>query len=160
MWGFGIAKEPPKLSEEINVTLYREINIGPLLLTPHDYFGDWIAEQKAGWNPHAFFPTPHSITELMVRVVLDTGDDMRGKKVMDPCLGSGRFLLHASNFSLRLYGIDIDELLVKASLVNGALFVPWMVRPFPDRLFMGAVPNNSTDNIRSEDSLRVSASSR
>ena len=40
-------------------------------------------------------------------------------------------LLHASNHSLRLYGCDIDGTLCKATLVNGYLWVPWMVRPIP-----------------------------
>jgi hypothetical protein len=50
---------------------------------------------------------------------------------LDPCLGTGRMLLHASNYSLRLYGQDINETCVKASLVNGYLYAPWMVKPFP-----------------------------
>src|SRR5207249_1007009 len=38
-------------------------------------------------------------------------------------------LLHASNHSFRLYGMDIDGMLCQATLVNGYLYSPWLVRP-------------------------------
>ena len=38
--------------------------------------------------------------------------------VNDPCVGSGRLLLHASNISLRLYGQDIDPLAVAMCKIN------------------------------------------
>jgi len=72
---------------------------------------------------------------MMVRVLLNDEEDFRDKTVMDPCVGSGRMLMHASNFSLRLYGIDIDASLVKLTYLNGALYVPWILRPFPTRFF-------------------------
>lgn len=67
----------------------------------------------------------------------DDGDalDRRMMTVCDPALGSGRQLLHASNFSVRLYGMDIDRLVVKICLINGAMFVPWMSFPFPNKWF-------------------------
>ena len=58
-----------------------------------------------------------------------------GCGVMEPCLGTGRMLLHASNYSLRLHGMDIDQTVLTAALVNGALYAPWMVRPFPEEIF-------------------------
>lgn len=61
--------------------------------------------------------------------------DRRMMTVCDPALGSGRQLLHASNFSVRLYGMDIDRLVVKICLINGAMFVPWMSFPFPHKWF-------------------------
>jgi hypothetical protein len=115
--------------------LYRQVDIGPMLVKPHDYFGAWIALQKGNWNPRAFYPTPHGVVEMMVRVLLNDEEDFRDKTVMDPCVGSGRMLMHASNFSLRLYGIDIDASLVKLTYLNGALYVPWILRPFPARFF-------------------------
>ena len=44
-------------------------------------------------------------------------------------------LLHASNFSLRLYGQDIDPLVVAVCKVNGALYAPWIVWPLPESFF-------------------------
>jgi len=40
-------------------------------------------------------------------------------------------LLVASNYSYRLYGADIDGTVIKATLVNGYLYAPWLVKPFP-----------------------------
>jgi hypothetical protein len=108
-----------------------------LLETPYDYLGEHVATSKArGWNPTGFYPTPHSVVELMVQMLLhDTGKDgvdTRGYKVNDPCVGSGRMLLHASNHSLCLYGQDIDPLAVSMCKINGALYVPWLSFPLPE----------------------------
>jgi hypothetical protein len=135
LFGFGHSMRPPDLSEELNGRLYRQVNIGPMLVAPYDYLGEWVGLQKSGWNPNAFYPTPHSVVECMVRMTLDREEDARGKTIMDPCVGSGRMLIHASNYSLRLYGIDIDPMMVKLTCVNGALYVPWILRPFPARFF-------------------------
>jgi len=51
--------------------------------------------------------------------------------VMDPCAGTGRMLLAASNHSYRLHGCDINPTVIKVTLVNGFLYAPWLVRPFP-----------------------------
>ncbi len=61
--------------------------------------------------------------------------DPRTMTVCDSALGSGRQLMHASNFSVRLYGMDIDALVVKICLINGAMFVPWRSFPFPNKWF-------------------------
>jgi len=142
LWSFGHSREAPQLPEQLNESLYQQVNVGPMLVAPHDYIGEWIAMQKGNWNPNAFYPTPHSVVECMVRVTMQEEDDARAKTVMDPCVGSGRMLMHASNYSLRLYGSDIDPTLVKLTYVNGALYVPWILRPFPDRFF-GALGQNS-----------------
>ncbi len=135
LWGFGFSNEPPVFPNELNELLYRQINIGPMLVTPHDYIGEWIAMQKGNWNPHAFYPTPHSVVECMVRMTMDQDQDLSSSTVCDPCVGSGRMLLHASNYSLRLYGADIDPTLVKVTYLNGALYPPWILRPFPETFF-------------------------
>lgn len=64
--------------------------------------------------------------------------DNRRKTVCDPACGTGRMLLHASNHSLYLHGQDIDGLMVSCSLINGALYAPWIVAP-PPRREAGAV---------------------
>lgn len=55
--------------------------------------------------------------------------DARLKSVLDPCLGTGRMLLHASNHSLVLYGCDIDPLVLLGAKINGALYAPWAAFP-------------------------------
>ena len=38
-------------------------------------------------------------------------------------------LLHTSNYSVCLYGQDINPVCVKATLVNGYLYAPWLALP-------------------------------
>ena len=66
--------------------LYRGVNLGPLLTAPHDYLGEHVAAGTArGWNPTAFFPTPHNVVELMVRMTMhDARKDGVGSGREDP----------------------------------------------------------------------------
>ena len=138
-FALSVEKEPPPIGTNANEALYRTVNIEPLLLQPCDYFGAALAARKGSggkaWNPTAFFPTPHHLVELMTQLTMSQQDDLRSKKVSDPALGTGRMLLHASNYSLRLYGQDIDPLVVKISKINGALYAPWMSFPLPASFF-------------------------
>jgi hypothetical protein len=119
--------------------LYRIVNIGHMLESPYDYFGQWIAVGKAkGWNPSGFYPTPHQVVKCMTDITfhdikVEDKDkcDPRLLSVCDPCVGTGRMLLHASNYSMNLYGQDIDSLVIKCCLINGALFAPWLGFPLP-----------------------------
>jgi N-6 DNA Methylase len=139
-WALALAKEEPRLTEEVNEKLYQQVNLVPLLEAPHDYLGEHVSIGKArGWNPTAFYPTPHPVVECMVRITMhDTGvgdgRDPRTYSVCDPCVGSGRMLLHASNFSLNLHGQDIDPLAVAMCKINGALYAPWLSFSLPDSI--------------------------
>jgi hypothetical protein len=145
-WGLALSAEAPRLNDEVNEKLYREVNLQPLLETPHDYLGDYVAEGKSrGWNPSAFYPTPHPVPELMVRMTMHdaakAGKDPRLLSCCDPCVGSGRMLLHCSNFSVNLWGQDIDPLCVAMCKMNGALYVPWLAFPLPASVLgAGMVP--------------------
>lgn len=133
-WGLGtITEEPRELDDEIQEKLYRTFDLGPWLCSPYDYLATYICEsQGRGWNPHAFFPTPHNVCEMMVAMQMGNDDaDIRGRSVHDPAMGTGRMLLHASNYSLRLYGQDIDRMMVACTKINGALYAPWIVAPPP-----------------------------
>jgi hypothetical protein len=139
LWGFGAADAPPKFSAELNEALYRQVNIGPLLLRPADYFGTWISAHKS-FNPHAFYPTPMHVVRFMNQMTFtkdakercnEEGRDLRTFTVHDPCTGTGRFLLDAGNYSLNLSGIDIDPVNLAVAKVNAFLYVPWLARPLP-----------------------------
>ena len=135
-WGLALSNEAPRLSDAVNEQLYRQVDLRPLLETPYDYLGEFVATSKAsGWNPTAFYPTPHSVVELMVQMALadikTEGRDPRIQSVNDPCVGSGRMLLRASNFSLQLLGQDIDLLAIAMCKINGALYAPWLSFPLP-----------------------------
>lgn len=113
-----------------SMRLYQTFCLDALLLWPHDYWGDLLQESGYG-RKQGFYPTPHTLCEAMARMLLDEKKDHRRETVCDPCVGTGRMLLYASNSSLRLYGMDIDPVLCKATLVNGYLYAPWLVRPLP-----------------------------
>lgn len=140
-FGLGVSKEPSRLSPDIQTQLYREVGVHHLLQHPYDYLGEILATRKAkNWNPHAFFPTPPHVVEMMVHMTMDTSnqvelEQLRTRSCCDPCCGTGRMLLHASNYFLRLYGIDVDSLVCKIASINGALYAPWLSFPLPDRLF-------------------------
>jgi hypothetical protein len=138
LFGFGLSDELPKFTDKLHEELYRTFSLEPFLLKPSDYFGAWISEQKGnGRNPTGFYPTPQEVVKMMCKMTFEDGQDHRAKKVCDPALGTGRFLLEASNYSFRLYGNDIDRIVLMACKINGALYAPWMVRPFPEEFFNG-----------------------
>lgn len=136
LWGFGEQNARVKISAEVNEHWYRTFNMGLLMQHPYDYFGDILADTKAGktyWsNPNAFYPTPHNLVKMMTAMTMgkqkSKGKDSRMSSVLDPCVGTGRFLMEASNYSLNLYGADIDPVCVMACKVNGYFYVPWLVK--------------------------------
>jgi hypothetical protein len=153
LFGFGdLAEPPPDPHEGAGDRLYQVFNVGAMVLDPADYFGELLSESAYG-RRNGFFPTPMNLTDMITQLAIGTADtggtrlggadiggvdnaadgsaDKRLLSVMDPCVGTGRFLLSASNYSLRLYGIDIDPLVLKACKVNGWLYAPWLVRPLP-----------------------------
>lgn len=111
--------------------LYQVFNLDAMLIYPADYLGELMAESGFG-RSLAFYPTPLSISNLMAETTFaGVQGDTREMSTCDPCVGTGRMLLAASNYSLSLYGIDLNPLCVKSTIINGALYAPWLYRPFP-----------------------------
>ncbi len=126
LWGLGLA-DYPEIADETHDYLYRTFNLGLLIQEPHDYLATIIADRKGNrWNPTAFYPTPHTVCEAMAKMTLR---EASGKgpfdTVMEPAAGTGRMLLHASNHTFFLFGIDIDPMMVKCCRLNLALYAPW-----------------------------------
>jgi hypothetical protein len=132
--------------------LTKTFDLALLMKHPHDYFGDLLAECAYG-RQNQFFPTPHPLCEMMTRITFPEGDN-RARTVCDPCTGTGRLLLHASNHSMRLFGMDIDPLLCQIALVNGYLFAPWLVRPLP---FLDGGYDDPKTSSRISDSIAATA---
>ncbi len=136
LYGFGHPGQPepppePAGCEGASNRLYQVFCLEALLAWPYDYWGDILAENKHG-RGLGFYPTPMNVVKLMVEMLmLPDGQDFRTQTVMDPCLGTGRMLLYGSIYSLRLVGADINPSLLKAALVSGYLYAPWLVRPIP-----------------------------
>jgi hypothetical protein len=134
LFGFGHAghnelpDEPPGC-EGASMRLYQIFDLSPLILWPYDHFAEIFGEAKYGQGA-GFFPTPVSVCEVMAKMTIGQGErDHRTERVCDPCVGTGRMLLAASNYSLRLYAQDILRLMCKATLVNGYLYAPWLSLP-------------------------------
>ncbi len=145
LYGLGLTKEAPQLSAKTNEALYRAVDVSKLLKHPYDYIGGHYVMSKGNNsknNRGAFYPTPHHVVDLMTQMtmgdrVVRPGRDPRSETVCDPCVGTGRFLLAASNYSYRLYGMDIDPICVAATKINGALYAPWLTWPLPESFFEG-----------------------
>jgi hypothetical protein len=136
LFGFGYAgqKEAPKEpagAQGASNRLYQMFVLDALMLYPADYWGDLLAESKHVQH-NGFYPTPMHIVQLMFRMQMQDleAEDLRTKTICDPCLGTGRFLMLASNYSLRCYGQDIDLTVLKAAVVNFFIYCPWIVKPF------------------------------
>jgi N-6 DNA Methylase len=156
-WGLGVGPKFDGLKPETCRVLYEQMDLTPLLATPYDYLGTWIATRKAGgWNPSGFFPTPHAVVECMVELCFhDVRNDLprsgpkmdpRCATTCDPCVGTGRMLLHAANHTLRLYGQDIDYLVLAVCRINLAMYAPWGVFPLPDSFFANRRPDGADQN--------------
>lgn len=117
-----------KIDDKALKNYYENFSLDSMLLYPGDYLGD-LAAEYLGSNGTEYFPTPHHIVDFMVQVTMGEGDKdtNKTKAVCDPCTGSSRMLLYASNNSLILKGMDISKSMVDVSMVNGFLYVPWMV---------------------------------
>ena len=158
LYGFGHQgqPQPPKdIHQGASDRLYQVFNLETLLAYPHDYFGDILAENRHGRHA-GFYPTPVHVCEMMAQMTIGE-EDARTKSVCDPCVGTGRMLLAASNYSYRLYGCDINPTVIKATLINGFVYAPWLVRPFPflDRaLCDSAQSQNVSDGIAAQTHLR------
>nr|WP_309688258.1 hypothetical protein [Armatimonas sp.] len=123
--------EPPREPEKgASDRLYQLFQLTAMQLWPYDYFGDLLADVGFG-KAAGFYPTPMGLCDIMARMNFASVGDARLQTFLDPCIGTGRMALLASNHVLRLYGQDINGTMVKATLVNAAIFAPWMFRPLP-----------------------------
>ena len=130
LFGFGhLSQLPPEPEPGAYDRLYQVVCLEALVVWPYDYFGDIMAANRFG-RGLGFYPTPHHLAALLAGMLFSgTAEDLT-REVVDPCVGTGRMLLHASNHSVCLYGQDINPVCVKATLVNGYLYAPWLVLPF------------------------------
>lgn len=137
LFGFGdpsVKEIPTRIEPSVNAFWYKTFNLGLYLKYPHDYLGEYAAELYGNGrhNPTAYFPTPMHISVMMAKMVMSEKD--KTASVCDPCVGSGRLLMAASNYSLNLYGIDIDFAILNVCKVNMWTYVPWGVgRPLDSK---------------------------
>ena len=77
----------------------------------------------------AFFPTPANVVTMMTQMAYCNEDPEMTKllTVCDPCCGTGIMLMQAANYSFQLHGMDVDYEVVACTMLNGFLWVPWLV---------------------------------
>lgn len=154
LFGFGILKDEPKEpSPNAFDRLYQVFNVESLLAWPYDYFGDLLSESGHGQS-QGFFPTPMEVCQLLCSMQIGGNTDARAKTVHDPCVGTGRMLMAASNRSLLLFGSDINSTCVKATMVNGCLYAPWIVRQ-PTHLLNRAAVGEQTPKPKENDESQL-----
>ena len=92
-----------------------------------DVIGE-IFQAQITYGEHGQFFTPEHITEVMAKMVgkdsVSKGVQKSPETVMDPCCGSGRFLLSSAknNPNNYLIGQDIDERCCKMAVINLWIF--------------------------------------
>lgn len=131
LWGLGWKDARfPEINDDQDNWLYRNFDL-KLLLDPADHLGYYYEnavvsryKQKA----NGFFSTPIDVCNLMARMIYGKETD-KSAAILEPCAGTGKMLMVSSNYSLNLRGMDIDGFLVKICILNGYLFMPWLVAP-------------------------------
>lgn len=148
--------ECPKIPENLRPLICDWDFIGQLMAHPADWAA-WLLHEtiyQKGGSAAAWFPTPVCLCKMMVKMVSgEPSLESRLLTVNEPCLGTGRMLLEASNYHLGLTGCDIDPAMVAWSKFQFWLYVPWIVhgnrrlirelREYDDR--SGSTPINVRD---------------
>lgn len=138
---WSIAGEEMSLENEtdhrLSMDLYQMFCLDLMVLYPFDYWGYLLAKVSHGKH-NGFYPTPMTVTKAMCHLTFaDIGYEPH-KTVCDPCVGTGRMLLAASNHSFRLHGQDVDYLVLKACKINLWLYAPWGALPLPEGVWEDA----------------------
>ena len=153
LWGFNRheIRSLPDLPERVLATWYRTFNLNLWLEHPYDYLGEIAAEHYGAGkrNRTGYYPTPMDVSKIMAMMIF-TKEQEPTESVLDPCVGSGRLLMVASNYSLNLWGMDIDTNILKICTINMAVYVPWAIGR-PDDFKMTA-PNFMAQPIMQCDS--------
>lgn len=135
----GVESEIGRIPDDLKIDWYRQVNLANLLNSPCDWSAfvlqGGLQDDKSTRSPWSkstgFYSTPLNVCTLMTEMNFSTYDDKfidpRTLTVCDPCCGTGSMLLPASNYSLRLYGQDIVGDLCLCSILNGYLWMPWLV---------------------------------
>lgn len=85
-----------------------------------DVIGE-IFQAQITYGENGQFFTPEQVTDMMASITMG---DAKKETIMDPCCGSGRFILSSSKISPESYfiGQDIDERCCKMAVINMFMF--------------------------------------
>lgn len=103
--------------------LIKRYDLSLLKSDRHDYLGDLYVENqsKLGQTYKGQFLTPDPVVEFIVASTIGKTD--KKLNVLDPCVGTGRFLIKASEYApnAELYGVDIDIRALRIAFTNCAI---------------------------------------
>ena len=122
---------------------------------PFDYLGQLFSEKGCAIKGMGQLLTPLSVVSFINDSSIDLAEEdkegdeeERWKLVLDPCTGSGRFLLDLAwrhrDKKLGLYGVELDLDLYRACLVNMRLYalgIPYFILR-ADALVVDLMPNS------------------
>ena len=156
LFAFGdpaIKELPAGLEPRINADWYKTFNLGLFLQNPYDYFGHYAADFYGSGksNRTAYLPTPMNVCVMMAKMNMMKSEKGKTASVCDPCVGSGRLLMASSNYSINLYGMDIDNNILNVCKLNCWLYIPWGV--YRPKNIKGL--EDVTDPLRKGDGLAV-----
>ena len=121
----------PRGCEGCSMVLYQLFDLFRLLYRPKDYWGTLIAQHKGKSSQKytGYFPTPGNVSTMMGKMLMSYQKDARLEVGCEPAIGTGVMTLEPSNHILSMVGIDIDKLLLKATLINWYFYCPWFATP-------------------------------
>lgn len=137
LWGFGdpLVDDRPQIHPDVERHWYETFDLMVMLVRPCDYMSMFALEHLNQSGVLEFFPTPMHLSVLMARMLnaddQGVGEDNCGvypansTMVFDPCVGCGSLLLPVSNYSLRLFALDLNSLMVKLTKVQMWFYAPW-----------------------------------
>ncbi|CDQ41892.1 N-6 DNA methylase [Virgibacillus salexigens] len=129
IWGLSINKETNinHISQNLNEHYYRAFDLFLVLKYPTDYLSHILTEEtgKGYKSGLGYYPTPFSISEMMVKMSFSDDKSYKTETVNDPCIGCGAMLLPASNYTLRGYGQDISKIAISLATIQMYWYAPW-----------------------------------
>lgn len=111
--------------------LENEFDLSQLIRFPSDYFGHLLALSQYGQRHTRFYPTLQPIAALMADLGHQVERSPTPMRIFDPCLGTGRLALEASNYARALVGWERDRPLLEVALANFMLYAPDFALPIP-----------------------------
>jgi hypothetical protein len=114
-WFFG--------DEKFANELIKVYDLDALKSDKRDHLGDLYVEKQGKLNQSykGQFLTPENVVEAMVEMTVGKTDEELN--ILDPCVGTGRFLLkaHENAPNARLFGVDTDLRVLRVAFANCAI---------------------------------------
>lgn len=129
----GINPNPCGLTQETVKQLDKELSMNEYASTIGDHLGEVFAKLELGNKALGQCLTPMTVADCMV-AMNGCADLKPGQKILDPCTGTGVFLIAAAKViapQVELCGVELDPMLYRATLVQLTVFTAYgHINPF------------------------------